>query len=89
MKAKLILLLVLIATMALGTTLQKSDEYLQKQNEIKLAIEFSLTFEEAKEIIVKHYPELKSDEDVRRFIVDRDIQRRTVDGFEMYFGEFE
>jgi hypothetical protein len=75
--------------MVFGTTLQKSDEYLQRQNELKLAIEFSLTFEEAKDIIVKHYPELKNDEEVRRFIVDRDIQRRTVDGVEMYFGEFE
>lgn len=88
-KAKLILFVVLISTIVLGTTLQRSDEYLQRQNEVKLAVEFFLTFEEARDIIMKHYPELKSDEEVRRFIVDRDIQRRTIDGVEMYFGEFE
>ncbi len=38
---------------------------------------------------MNHYPDLKSDEEVRKFIVERDIQRRIVDGVEMYFGELE
>ncbi len=89
MKAKLILLIVLVSTIALGSTLQRSDEYFKTQNELKLILEFTLTFEEAKEIIMNHYPDLKSDEEVRKFIVERDIQRRIVDGVEMYFGELE
>ena len=89
MKLKLVLVIVLISTVAFGNFFQRSDEYLKRQNELKSALEFSLTFEEAKEIIVKHYPKLKSDEEVREFIVERDIQRAIVDGAEMYYTDLE
>ena len=83
MKLKFVLVIVLISTVAFGNFFQRSDEYLRRQNELKSTLEFSLTFEQAKEIIMKHYPELKSDEEVREFIIERDIQRAIVDGVEM------
>ncbi len=88
-KTKLVFLILLLSALVLGNTLQRSDEYFQSQNELKLTIEFSLTFEEAKEIILRHYPDLKNDEEIRRFIVDRDIQRFVVEGVEMYYEDFE
>ncbi|WP_367357628.1 transglutaminase-like domain-containing protein, partial [Mesotoga sp.] len=89
MKLKLVLVIVLISTVAFGNFFQRTDEYLKRQNEVKSVLEFSLTFEEAKEIIMKHYPELKIDEEVREFIVERDIQRTLVDGIEMYYTDLE
>ncbi|KUK79061.1 MAG: Transglutaminase-like enzyme, predicted cysteine protease, partial [Mesotoga prima] len=86
---KLVLVIVLISTVAFGNFFQRSDEYLRRQNELKSALEFSLTFEEAKKIIMKHYPELKTDAEVREFIVERDIQRTIVDGIEMYYIDLE
>jgi transglutaminase-like putative cysteine protease len=89
MKLKLVLVIVLVSTVAFGNFFQRSDEYLRRQNELKSTLEFSLTFEEAKEIIMKHYPQLKNDEQVREFIVERDIQRALVDGVEMYYCDLE
>ena len=52
-------------------------------------IEFSITYDEAKEIVTGHYPNPNTDAEVRQFIEERKIQRRIIDGREMFFSEFE
>lgn len=89
MKAKLVFLILLLSLPVLGKAPKRSDEHFQSHNDLKLTIEFALTFEEAKEIILRHYPDLKSDEEIRRLIADRDIQGHVVEGVEMHFAGFE
>lgn len=68
---------------------EKSLSYLNSQNGIKSLIEFSITYDEAKEIVTGHYPNPNTDAEVRQFIEERKIQRRIIDGREMFFSEFE
>ncbi|MDD4208418.1 MAG: transglutaminase domain-containing protein, partial [Mesotoga sp.] len=83
-----LLALVLLAT-APVSALEKSSDYYSTQNETKSKMEFTVTFDEAKNTIRMYYPQINTDELLYEFIEERDIQRRIVDGSEMFFTGFE
>ncbi len=83
-----LLALVLLAT-APVSALEKSSDYYTTQNETKSKMEFTVTFDEAKNTIRMYYPQINADELFYEFIEERDIQRRIVDGSEMFFTGFE
>jgi len=82
--------LTMVVLFSLSTAaVEKSLSYLNSQNGIKSLIAFSITYDEAKEIVTGHYPNPNTDAEVRQFIEERKIQRRIIDGREMFFSEFE
>ena len=83
-----LLAFVLFATAAV-IALEKSPDYYTSQKETKSTMEFTITFDDAREIIKSHYPHIDSDEKLYEFIQERDIQRKIVDGAEMFFTGFE
>jgi len=50
---------------------------------------YSIDYEEAKEIILSHFPHLASDDEIWAFIEKRDIQRRLVANSWKFFSQFE
>ncbi len=83
------LLLISFISVSIASQVNFSEESLKIKNDSKSSIEFSVSFEDAKEIIKKHYPQLLSDEKIMDFIMERDIQRIQVNGGLLLFSDFE
>ncbi len=90
MKKKMLLLVILsIIFISFAYSMEKGADYLENQTEIKASFDFSLSYEDAKEIIVKLYPDLKTDDEILQFIEDKKIQKREVDGEIFYYADLE
>ena len=89
MKKLIGILTIVIYSTVLVMAFEKSYNHTASQNEIKSTIEYSITYDEARKIILSHYPDLETDEEVLRFIKERDIQRKVVNSKEMFFMGFE
>ena len=83
-----LLAFVLFAT-APVSDLEKSSDYYTTQNETKSKMEFTVTFDEARDTILMYYPQINTDEKLYEFTEERDIQRKIVDGAEMFFTGLE
>jgi len=83
------LLLISFISVSIASQVNFSEESLKIKNDSKSSIEFSVSFEDAKEIIKKHYPQLQSNEEILDFIMERDIQRIQVNGGLLLFSDFE
>lgn len=58
------------------TALEKSPDYYTSQKETKSIMEFTIRFDDEREIIKSHCPQIDSDEKLYEFIEERDIQRK-------------
>ncbi|HQC14513.1 hypothetical protein [Mesotoga prima] len=61
------------------TALEKSLDYYTSQKETKSIMEFTITFDDEREIIKSHCPQIDSDEKFNVFTEERDIQRKIED----------
>lgn len=61
------------------TALEKSPDYYTSQKETKSIMEFTITFDDEREIIKSHCPQIDSDEKFNVFTEERDIQRKIED----------
>ncbi|HPA00406.1 hypothetical protein [Mesotoga prima] len=73
-----LLAFVLFATAAV-TGLEKSPDYYTSQKETKSIMEFTIRFDDEREIIKSHCPQIDSNEKLYEFIEERDIQRKILD----------
>jgi|GEM_PF-914454 len=89
MKSLIALLAFALFSTAPVSALEKSSDYYNTQNETKSKMEFTVTFDEARDTVGMYYPQINTDEKLHRFIEERDIQRKIVDGVEMFFTGFE
>ena len=56
---------------------------------LKKELSFTLTFEQAKTIIQRNYPNLKTDAEVLQFIEDQKVQKYEKNDETLYFDEME
>jgi len=89
MKRKSLLVFFIAVLFVLSFSVEFDKVYLENHRRLKSIFSFTLDFEQAKEIIQKHYPQLKTDEEVLQFIEDKKIQKYEIDGEMFYFEEME
>ena len=78
-KSLIALLKIILFVTTTVTALEKSLDYYTSQKETKSIMEFTITFDDEREIIKSHCPQIDSDEKFNVFTEERDIQRKIED----------
>lgn len=89
MKNKVLMILFILLLVVLSFSIEKDNEYLKNQEMLKKGFSFNLTFEQAKAIIQKNYPNVKTDAEVFQFIEEKKIQKYEKNGEMFYFDDME
>lgn len=89
MKTKILIIVFFALLSVLSFSVEKDEKYLESQLRFKRNLSFSLDYNQAKEIIQKYYPQLKSDEEILQFIKDKKIQKYEINGEMFYFDGLE
>ncbi len=89
MKKKSLLMLFILLLVGLSFSIERDSQYLKNQEMLKKGFSFNLTFEQAKTIIQRNYPNLKTDAEVLQFIEEKKIQKYEKNGETLYFDDME
>ena len=88
-RSGVVVVVLLLSCLMFATGLHFDEVSRFQKNELKIRLNFSIPYEEAKNIIQSHYPAFTTDEEIIDFVKTRRIQRlETEDGL-FFFSEFE